>query len=148
VQIRPIVTNLQATLANQAAVSGDPAVDAAVAHLVEALGPALHVAAMEIAEQAAAEVGAQLPDHDVAVVLVEGDPALRVSDRPSTTERPPNEDLDARLTLRLTPSLKQLVEEAAQSAGDSINAWVAEALGKQAGRQRTVGKRHTESFDL
>src|SRR5690606_18222215 len=70
VQIRPIVTNLQATLANQAAVSGDPAVDAAVAHLVEALGPALHVAAMEIAEQAAAEVGAQLPDHDVAVVLV------------------------------------------------------------------------------
>jgi hypothetical protein len=148
VQIRPIVTNLQATLTNQAAVSGDPAVDTAVAHLVEALGPALHVAAMEIAEQAAAEVGAQLPDHEIAVVLADGDPALRVHERPATTLTTSNEDLDARLTLRLTPTLKQLVEEAAQNAGDSINAWVAEALGKQAGRQRTVGKRVTESFDL
>lgn len=147
-QIRPIVSNLQATLVGQASIAGDSAIEAAAGQLVEALGPALHVAAMEIAEQAAAEVRAQLPEQLIDVVLVDGDPALRVTEAPRVTERQPNEDLDARLTLRLTPTLKQLVEDAAQSAGDSINAWVAEALGKQAGRQRIVGERHTTSFDL
>src|SRR5215203_4932579 len=49
VQIRPIINVVQATLINQAALAGnDPAVDAAVAQLVESLGPALQVAAMEI----------------------------------------------------------------------------------------------------
>lgn len=148
-QIRPILNTVQATLLTQATVaSADPAVDAAVAQLVEALGPALQVAAMEIAQQAAAEVGAQLPDHSVDVVLSEGDPVLRVSEAPSAAEpRSPAEDLDARITLRLPPSLKQLIEDAAQNAGDSVNAWVVDALGKRA-RQRGVGTRYTESFDL
>src|SRR5262245_9966907 len=52
-QVRPIINAVQATLVSQATVaSNDPAVEAAVNQLVEALGPALQVAAMEIAEQA------------------------------------------------------------------------------------------------
>jgi len=150
VQIRPIINSVQATLLSQATVAAnDPAVEAAVGQLVEALGPALQMAAMEIAEQAAAEVRAQLPEQTVDVVLSDGDPTLRLSDAPHVSEaRVVNEDLDARITLRLTPTLKQLVEEAAQSAGDSVNAWVVDALGRRAGRERGRGKHYNQSFDL
>ena len=149
-QIRPIINSVQATLMSQATVAAnDPAVEAAVGQLVEALEPALRMAAMEIAEQAAAEVRAQLPEQTVDVVLSDGDPTLRLTDAPQASEaRLANEDLDARITLRLTPTLKQLVEEAAQTAGDSVNAWVVDALGRRAGRERRRGKQYNQSFDL
>jgi hypothetical protein len=149
VQIRPIINSVQATLLTQATVAGaDPAVEAAVSQLVEALGPALQVAAIDIAQQAAAEIGAQLPDQSVDVVLSDGDPVLRLGEAPRAAEqRQTAEELDARITLRLPPSLKQLIEDAAQNAGDSVNTWVVDALGKRA-RQRGVGKHYNESFDL
>jgi len=149
-QIRPIVNSLQASLlANSSMASSDPAVEAAVNQLVDALGPALHVAAMEIAEQAAAEIRAQLAEQTVDVVLSDGDPTLRVGDAPRSAEsRPTADELDARITLRLPPALKQQIEDSAKTAGDSVNAWVVEALGKRAGRSRLRGKQYTESFDL
>jgi Protein of unknown function (DUF1778) len=152
VQVQPVVNTLQASLVSQVALTAnDPAVDAAVGQLVEALGPALQVAVMELAEQAAAEVRAQLPGHQVDVVLADGDPTLRITEVPITAEaRSAAEDLDARITLRLTPTLKQLVEEAAQQAGDSVNAWVMDTLGQRAGRKAAKGrgKQYTQSFDL
>lgn len=149
-QVRPIVNALQATLVNQAALAAaDPAVEAAVGQLVEALGPALQSAAMELAEQAAAEVRAQLPDQTVDVVLSDGDPSLRIGEPLRAAERRPSaEDLDARITLRLTPTLKQLIEDAAQNAGDSVNSWVMDALGKRATHQRRSGKHYDQGFDL
>jgi hypothetical protein len=148
VQIRPVINAVEATLVSQATLAAsDPAVEAAMTQLVAALGPALHIAAMEIAEQAAAEVRAQLPEHSVEVVLSDGDPALRIGDAPRPNESRPVEDLDARITLRLPPTLKQLIEDAAQNSGDSVNSWVVEALGKRA-RQRGRGKHYNESFDL
>ncbi len=147
-QIRPVINAIDATLISQANVAGsDPAVEAAVTQLATALGPALQVAAMAIAEQAAAEVRAQLPEHTVDVVLTDGDPALRIGDAPRVAEPRQVEDLDARITLRLPPKLKQLIEEAAQTNGDSVNTWVVDALGKRAG-QKGRGKRFDESFDL
>jgi len=152
VQVRPVVNTLQAALVSQVALTAnDPTVDAAVGQLVEALGPALHVAVVELAEQAAAEVRAQLPGHQVDVVLADGDPTLRITEAPVTAEaRSAAEDLDARITLRLTPTLKQLVEEAAQQAGDSVNAWVVDTLGQRAARRgaKGRGKQFTQSFDL
>ena len=60
-QIRPVINAAEATLVSQATIaSSDPAVESAVTQLVAALGPALQVAAMEIAEQAAAEVRASV----------------------------------------------------------------------------------------
>ena len=147
-QIRPVINAIEATLISQATVANsDAAVEAAVSQLVAALGPALRVAAMEIAEQAAAEVRAQLPEHSVDVVLADGDPALRIGESTRTAEPRQMEDLDARITLRLPPTLKQLIEDAAQTNGDSVNAWVVDALGKRA-RQKGRGKQSTESFDL
>ncbi len=148
--IQPIITSLQTALTDQGSLTAsDPAVEAAVALLVAALGPALRVAALDIAEQAAGEVRAQLPEHTVDIVLTDGDPTVRITEAPASgSARPSAEDLDARITLRLTPSLKQLIEDSAQNAGDSVNAWVVEALGKRARSRRVGDKRYTESFDL
>jgi hypothetical protein len=148
-QVRPVINTLQATLVSQAALAAnDPAIEAAVNQLVDALAPALQAAALELAEQAAVEVRAQLPEQTVDVVLTDGDPTLRISDAPAAGDRRgSNEELDARITLRLPPTLKQLIEDAAQNTGDSVNSWVVDALGKRA-RQRGVGKQYNESFDL
>ena len=147
--VQPVLNSLQAALAGQAGLAtGDPSVEAATTHLVEALGPALRLAAMELAQQAAAEVGAQLPDHTIEIVLVDGDPSLRVTESKATEERAASEDFDARITLRLPPSLKELIEDAAGSKGDSVNGWVVDALAHRAAKNKTRGKTHTQSFDL
>ena len=59
---------------------GDVAVEEALDHLVAALGPAIRQAAMDLAEQAAVEVRAQLPDRSVDLVLADGDPSLRIAE--------------------------------------------------------------------
>lgn len=150
--IQPIINSVQASLASQAAMANaDPAVETAVNQLTEALGAALRIAAMEIAEQAAAEVRAQLPDHTVDVVLSDGDPALRIAEGSgATAPRPAAEDLDARITLRLPPSLKQLIEDAAETRGESVNGWVMDVLNKRARRSSGAGNSRnvTDSFDL
>jgi len=149
--VEPVINTVRGALVQQAAMAAsDPVVEAAAQLLSDALGPALRLAAMELAEQAAAEVAAQLPDQRVDVVISDGDPSLRVSDRPGTNERPVTEDLDARITLRLPPSLKQLIEDAAEIKGESVNGWVMDVLDKRARRAPgpRSGRNVTESFDL
>lgn len=147
--VQPVVNDLVASLrSHRALANDDPSLDDAVSALVEALGPALRLAAMELAQQAAAEVGAQLADRTVDVLVVDGDPALRVSERSSTDAGQPPEEFDARITLRLPPSLKNLIEESASVDGDSVNGWVVDALTKRARRSPDVGRRVTHGFDL
>src|ERR1044071_2731414 len=107
-QVQPIVNSVQAALVGQGSLAGgDAAVEEAVDHLVAALGPALRQAAMDLADQAACEVRAQLPDRTVDLVLADGDPSLRIAEA-ATSETGANaaEELDARITLRIPPSLK------------------------------------------
>lgn len=147
--IEPVLNGLRAALANQGALAGgDPAVEAAVSSLTDALGPALQLAAFELAQQAAAELGAQLGDRTVEVVVVDGDPALRVTDVARVATETPSEEFDARITLRLPPSLKSLIESSANHDGDSVNAWVVDALSKRAKRGSDRGRQMTDSFDL
>jgi hypothetical protein len=149
VHVRPVVNEIRSALAGQAALAGgDPTLDAAVAVLTEALGPALQLAALELAQQAAAEIGAQLPDRVVEVMVQDGDPVLRVADRPGAESTAPTEELDARITLRLPPSLKRLIEDSANVDGDSVNTWVVDALSRRTRRSGPSGNRVTESFDL
>ncbi len=109
----------------------------------------LQVAALELAQQAAAEVGAQLRDRTVEIVMSDGDPALRVSDDAAdSSSAGPSEDFDARITLRLPPSLKSMIEDSAGIDGGSVNAWVVDALTKRANRPADRSNRVTESFDL
>jgi predicted HicB family RNase H-like nuclease len=145
-----MINHVQATLAGQASLAGDdPAVEAAVQQLVEALDPALRLVAMELAQQAAAEIGAQLTDRSVEVILSNGDPELRVVEtRADGPQVAPDEEFDARITLRLPPSLKRVIEDSATIDGESVNAWVVEALSKRAKRNEPKGRRVTDAFDL
>jgi hypothetical protein len=133
----PMMTRLEAAIEQQVLVAGGGAdVETAAGAMLTALGPALRQAAFELAEQAAAEVAAQLPDQAVDVVLDDGEPTLRV--RSEAAEAPPvaGENLDARITVRLPPHLKELVEESARSAGESVNTWLIRTMSSQTGRRR------------
>lgn len=149
-QLQPVIASVQAALAGQGPLAGgDVAVEEAIDHLVRALGPAIRQAALDLAEQAAYEVRAQLPDRIVDVVLTDGDPALRISEQPTVVDTSSSEDLDARITLRVPPSLKSLIEDAAETAGASVNGWVLDALSKRARKTpAATGFRTTHSFDL
>ncbi|MFW2333053.1 toxin-antitoxin system HicB family antitoxin [Ilumatobacter sp.] len=147
-QVQPVLNNVRAALAAQGSLADDPAVDEATAALVDAIGPALQMVAMEFAQQAADEVRAQLAGHAVDVLIVDGDPTLRVTETSTSSNESPAEDLDARITLRLPPSLKRLIEDAAVVDGDSVNAWVVDALAKRTKRSPGGTNRVTEGFDL
>ena len=147
--VQPVLNSLRAALLNQGAIAGgDPAVDAAIASLVDALGPALQLAALDLAQQAATELDAQLSDRSIEVVVSDGDPTLRVTDASDSPNDAPVEDFDARITLRLPPSLKNLIEDSANLDGDSVNSWVVDALAKRAKRPTERGRKVTEGFDL
>jgi predicted HicB family RNase H-like nuclease len=137
------ITRFQATLEQQILLAGsDPALETAGRALLAAAGPAVRGLVLDLAEQAAAEVRAQLPGQRVEVVLEEGEPALRVrAEDAGTGVAAPEEAADARVTLRLSPRLKQLIEEAAADRGESLNAWLVRTLAAQGGRQHSRGRR-------
>lgn len=132
-----MMTRLEAAVEQQLLVAGaGPEVEAAGSAILAALGPAVRQMAFDLAEQAASEVAAYLPGHEVAVVLEDGEPALRVrsaDDRASLA----GEGLDARITLRLPPNLKELIEDAAESAGESVNTWLVKNLSSRTAARRS-----------
>lgn len=120
------------------------AVEAAAVALLAVLRPALQHAAFQIAEQAAVEVGAQLPGYAVNVVLEEGEPAILLREDPAIAGSVAD-DLSARITLRLPDALKSDIEAAAGEVGESINAYVIKTLHSKAKRPRS--RRITETFE-
>lgn len=145
----PVFTALEAAVSTQLAVAGgDSTMEAAASQLLAALEPALRQVGLELAQQAAEEVGAQLGDRTVDVVIVEGEPQLRVGQAPDVDPAALDEEFDARITLRLPPSLKGIVESAADETGDSVNAWVVKTLTSGARKSTKVGRVVRGSFDL
>ncbi len=141
-----VIANLEAALADQVSLAGgDQSMVLAADALIAALGPAVTQATLALAEQAAIEVAAQLPDHEVDVVVREGLPALVVRSTEPTVSFTAD-DLEARLTLRLPTVLKAELEEAAGSAGDSINAYVVKALASRKRAASRTSKRITGTF--
>ncbi len=132
-------------LASGRLASSDPAVEQVVDALVTALGTAIRQASLELVEQAAAEIGAQLTTGQVDVVLSDGEPSLVVrSDEaePSFT----TDDLEARMTVRLPSNLKSALEEAADDDGDSVNSYVLTTLATGTSRSRK-GRRIRETLE-
>ena len=139
---KAVLARFEAAVTNQVALAGgDPAVESAARALREALRPAARQLALELAEQASAEVDAQLPFHRVEVVLRGGEPVLDVRAAEEEERRPADEEYEARITLRLPPSLKSAIEEAARSAGESVNAYLVRDLSRSASRSGRVGRR-------
>lgn len=131
----------EAALIQQLALAADPAVEAAGKALQAVLAPATRHLAVELAEQAASEVTAQLPDHEVDVVLRDGEPALVVRHAVEGPVHQVDEDLEARITLRLPVSLKARIDEAAGELGDSVNSFVLKALSARTARVAAPGRR-------
>lgn len=147
-QVDPVITELEARVLSQTALMGTgPDVESSVMLLLELLRPALRQAAMSLAEQAADEVRAQLTDHTVDVTLVGGDPVLRVHESRAAGRTTIEEELDARITLRLPPSLKNAIENYAGDTGESVNSWVVKTLEGKAGR-RPRGGRVDTTFEI
>ncbi|HWL45580.1 MAG TPA: YlcI/YnfO family protein [Ilumatobacter sp.] len=144
-QLDPILTEIDAAIQAQLQLA-DPTVAESAALFLTAFTPAVRQGLLTAVEQAAAEVSAQLGDRRVDVRLVDGEPELAVGNV-DAARAPTDEELEARLTLRLPTNLKQIIEDAAAGSGESINGWVVDAL-----RSRTTRVGHTrhvrETFDL
>jgi hypothetical protein len=133
---------------------GDPELAALGSELLEVLRPAIKQTLMDVVEMAAQEVNGQLVGQRVDIRLVDGDPEMTI--RPDVSNAPPPPtppspgdamDAEARITLRLPGYLKDLIAEAADGAGDSVNSFVVEALRSKA-YERAASQSVRQSFDL
>jgi hypothetical protein len=127
---------------------GDPAVETAARAILGSIEPAMKQIALDLAQQAAHEVDAQLNDYEVEVVMVDGEPSLRVRSLEGEITDVASGEYEARLTLRLPEMLKELVEENAGEAGDSVNSWVVKTLSSKARKRTERGGKVTGSFEL
>lgn len=142
------MTRLEAAVERQVLVSGgDPEFEAMAATLLATLEPVVKQIALDLAEQAAVEVSAQLGTTTIEVVMSEGEPTLRVRSGGGEADIA-SESLDARITLRLPPTLKERVEVAADEVGESVNSWLVRTLANQASeRSRRSTRRITGTIE-
>ena len=139
---------LETAVEQQVLISGgDAEFEAMATTLLAALEPVVKQIALDLAEQAAAEVAAQLSGTDIDVVISQGEPSLRVRSSDEGGELG-TESLDARITLRLPPTLKERVEVAADEVGESVNSWFVRTLASQASEKvRRSARRVTGTIE-
>ena len=143
---RVVVAEIEESLNNQLRLTGeDPQIVEAGEAIMAGLEPAIDRAVMHLAEQAAAEVDAQLAGQRVGVELREGAPVLVVH-RGDDDVRIDTDDLEARITLRLSEQLKGVLEEAAGEAGESVNTFVVKTLTGKA-KERGSGRRYSGTIE-
>lgn len=120
-----------------AAAAGDEQTQRAAAVLATALEPAARLAMLHALSDMAAEVTAALDGERVVEVRLDGrDVRIAVSEphrsRQSDEPPPPPPPGDpgdiSRITLRLVEQLKNQAEQAANSQGMSLNAWISQAV--------------------
>jgi hypothetical protein len=132
------VDGLRADLAAAAAL-GDQAFVEAADRLARAVESSVRVHLLDVLQEAAMELTAQLPSGRIDVRLSGGDVQLAyVGDEPAS--QPADEDTSARVTLRLSERLKAQAESAAGREGVSLNTWLVRTISAGLGR-RTVGNR-------
>lgn len=144
-----LLAQIEGSVRSQVALAGgDPGVEAAANAMMGALRPALQQAAFSLAEQAALEVDAQLTGHKVEVVLSEGEPTLKVTETETPTSTGADEDMSARITVRIPESIKALVEDAADGTGASVNQFVVDALSRKVSQKHGKGRNQRGTIDL
>ena len=138
-----VMTKIEAAVEQQILIAGgDPQVETAARMVLAALAPSIRQLAMDLAEQAAAEVGSQLSGYEIDVVMSEGEPTLRV--RQVEEEISLGDSMDARVTLRLPPNLKELIEMSAEERGESLNTFLVKTISSRAAGQRRRSGRRVE----
>jgi hypothetical protein len=137
-QVHPYVADVQSQLTAAAAL-GDEATMRTAEVLAAAAEPAIRLAVLAAVSAAADEITSALldaPGAPAVVVRLDGDD-LRVEVRPGVPVEPyvepppPGDDVDAsaRISLRLSESLKGRIEAAARAGRVSVNTWLVRAAG-------------------
>lgn len=126
-QMSPYADRLRAELL--AAATGDGDLERAAQLLATATAPGLRLLLLDVLADAAAELGSLLST-DVGVRLAPGGEAAFTADRRPEPEPIPIDagGEPARLTLRLPPPLKEAAERTAAAAGQSVNAFLVQAV--------------------
>jgi hypothetical protein len=117
---------------------GDDTVAEVADRIAELLGRSIPSRILDLLSDVAAEVSAELPDgrveirvagDDVDLAYVEDGPAVSAGSQGESDGDPDRDrDMSARITLRLSESLKALVEEGAARQGISVNAFIVRTL--------------------
>jgi len=143
------LAKLEEAITRQIGLSGDDAaVEAAAEAMLGVLDATVRQIVIDLAQQAANEVSAQLPDYEIDVVISDGEPELRVRASDAGGEVTAG-SYEARLTLRLPDKVKELIEDAAADTGDSVNSWVVKTLSSRVRvRHDRRGKRVSGTVEL
>jgi hypothetical protein len=130
-QMAPYVQALQEDLAKAASLAGGEAAQEAGQRLAQALEHSLQLRLLDLLSEIALTLTAQVPGR-VEVRLAGRDPELvYVEEEAEPAPAAATEDaLSARITLRLSESLKAQVEVAAARESLSVNAWIIRAVAR------------------
>jgi predicted HicB family RNase H-like nuclease len=130
-QMAPYVHALQEDLAKAAELAGGEAAQEAGQRLAQALEPSLQLRLLDLLSEIALSLTAQVPGR-IEVRLAGREPELvYVEDQEAEPASVPVDDaLTARITLRISESLKAQVEVAAAAESLSVNAWIVRALAR------------------
>ena len=142
-QIQAYVEAIREDLARIAAV-GDEGTARVGELLAGALEPSLGRRLQEALSEAALELSAQLPDGRVEIRVAGEDPELvyvATEATPSTSDAS-EEVSSARVTLRLSESLKSRIEDAATTGGVSLNTWIVRTLSRAVEAPSRPNSRH------
>jgi predicted HicB family RNase H-like nuclease len=127
-QLGPHIDALIADLAATAGL-GDDAVAEAAARLSEALRASARLRLLDLLSEATLEISGQLSSGHVEIRLAGQDPSLvYVADREAAEPTPAEDASAARISLRLSDSLKAAIDAAAAREGISVNAWLVREL--------------------
>ncbi|GAA1347394.1 hypothetical protein [Arthrobacter roseus] len=135
--LSPYIDNLRRDLATAAAAGGEDA-RALAERLTAPLESAIRLSLLDALSSAADEITRELAPSSVEVRLRGGDPEFVVTTAARETEEaqePPSDspipETDdggtSRMTLRLPEQLKPRIEQAAVTAGISVNSWLVRA---------------------
>jgi hypothetical protein len=129
-QMAPYVHALQEDLAAAAALAGDAAAQEVGRRLAQALESSLQLRLLDLLSEIALSLSSQVPGR-VEVRLAGREPELvYVEEEQAEPAAPADDALTARITLRLSESLKAQVEVAAARESLSVNSWILRALAR------------------
>jgi HicB family len=129
-ELQGFVRGLQSDLEQIAAV-GDDSVAEAARRLSSAVGASAGLRLLDALTEAALELNSQLPSGHVEIRVAGQDPSLvYVEEAPEAAAAGGDEELVARISLRLPQGLKAAIEVAASREGVSVNTWLVRALGR------------------
>jgi hypothetical protein len=100
--------------------------------LSESIGSSLRLKLFDLLSQVAVELSSKLPSGHIEVRLAGQEPEFVYVDTAGDSASAVGEELSARISLRLSDSLKAAVEKAADREGVSTNTWIVRAIARAA----------------